>query len=507
MADVPNRQEREGELKAALNLVWNAWVKVANPANLDPTKLIELLDKHVRQPLWGVWISGYEQLTSNYNKPATDAQIAAAFLLFYRKWADDLIARWVARVTIWMTERAEATEAATGQATSRPAPQQPTIPIQGQGQTAKPSGPTPAQTPPKPSAGPSTQPTPSSLITPSSRAPSKPVSLPVVQPPPAWNRSKGDLVMDYDVEREAVDAVTSANTDAETDAAKRIESSGQGRFTAIWRTEPGACPKCEPLEGTPPSVWRTVAPDGPGLHPNCLAGDTRIQAYEVVSAIKADYYGPLVRIRTVSDDFVVTPGHMLLTDFGFIRCWSLVPGMYLIAAPNKIAGDATRLYETLDIKYGSKLIDICDQSLHGDGCHAQGRASLVRARGLDDVLSGSDLRLNALRKVLQSTGSGREEDAMYLSDAVDRAMLGAEIWEMRDLSWGPLSKMAPIVEDLKFHLGQNSGFQLTRVQSVERFTDHIPVYDFQTRSTLYYVGNGIVSSNCRCWLQWSPWLE
>ena len=313
--------------------------------------------------------------------------------------------------------------------------------------------------------------------------------------------------MDYDVEREAVDAVTSANTDAETDAAKRIEASGQGRFTAIWRTEPGACPKCEPLEGTPPSVWKTVAPNGPGLHPNCLAGDTRIQAYEVVSAIKADYYGPLVRIRTVSDDFVVTPGHMLLTDYGLIRCWSLVAGMYLISSPNKIAGDAARLYESMEIKYGSRPIDLSDESLHGDGYHAQGRASLVRARGLDEVLSGSDLRLNSLRKVLQSTGKSREEEAAHLSDAVDRAMIDAESWEERNLSWGPLSKIAPIVEDLRFHLGQNSGFQLTKIQSVEQFTDHIPVYDFQTRSTLYYVGNGIVSSNCRCWLQWSPWME
>lgn len=253
MAEPTNRTQRENDLKAALNLVWNAWVRVADPANLDPKRLLELLDKHVRQPLWGVWISGHEQLTSSYNKPATDAQIAAAFLLFYRKWADDLINRWTARIVMWMTQR---DEAESEQAQAKPTPQKPTIPIQGQGQPAKPPGPTPAQVSPKPTSSP---------LSPSA----KPTSLPVIEPPPTWNRSKGGIVMDYDLEREAIDAVTGAQTDAEIDAAKKIEASGQGRFTAIWRTEPGACPICAPLEGTPPSVWQTVAPNGPGVHPHC----------------------------------------------------------------------------------------------------------------------------------------------------------------------------------------------------------------------------------------------
>ena len=505
MAEPTNRTERENDLKAALNLVWNAWVRVADPANLDPKKLLELLDKHVRQPLWGVWINGHEQLTSSYNKPATDAQIAAAFLLFYRKWADDLIARWVARVTIWMTQRDEAVEATTGRAPSKPTPQTPTIPIQGQ--PAKPS------TPPQPGSIPST---PISTVAPgpgssatgtSSTAPSqapsaKPVSLPVVQPPPTWNRSKGDIVMDYDLEREAIDAVTSANTDAEIDAAKKIEASGQGRFTAIWRTEPGACPICEPLEGTPPSVWQTVAPNGPGLHPNCVAGDTRVQAYEVMGAIKTQYHGPLVRIRTASDELVVTPNHMLLTEYGFIQCWALVRGIKLISARTLQKGCADWLYNDMANKYGVKHPILTNEALHGDGRYAYGRAGMVRATGLDDLLSIGDPRLSALRKVFKATGTDREAEAILLSDAVD----DSQDWRLQNLNHEPLSQFESIVEDIRF---QMNGFevQLTEVLSVEHFTDSIEVYDFQTRSTMYYVGNGIVSSNCRCWLQWSPWLE
>ncbi len=493
MAEPTNRTERENDLKAALNLVWNAWVRVADPANLDPKKLLELLDKHVRQPLWGVWINGHEQLTSSYNKPATDAQIAAAFLLFYRKWADDLIARWVARISVWMTERAEAVEATTGRAPSKPTPQTPTIPIQGQGQPSKPPGPTPAQTPPKPTTSP---------VSPSA----KPVSLPVVQPPPTWNRSKGDIVMDYDLEREAIDAVTGANTDAEIDAAKKIEASGQGRFTAIWRTEPGACPICEPLEGTPPSVWQTVAPNGPGLHPNCVAGDTRVQAFEVMGAVKTQYHGPLVRIRTASDDLVVTPNHMLLTEYGFIQCWALVRGIKLISARTLQKGCADWLYNDMANKYGVRWTPISPEALHGDGRYVQGRAAMVRATGLDALLSMGCVRLGALRRVLKATGADREAEAVRLSNAITSAVDYSQDWMLQNLNHEPLSQFESIVEDIRF---QMNGFeiQLTEVLSVEHFTDSIEVYDFQTRSTMYYVGNGIVSSNCRCWLQWSPWLE
>lgn len=493
MAEPTNRTQRENDLKAALNLVWNAWIRVADPANLDPKKLLELLDKHVRQPLWGVWISGHEQLTSSYNKPATDAQIAAAFLLFYRKWADDLIARWVARISLWMTERAEAVEATTGRAPSKPTPQTPTIPIQGQGQPPKPPGPTPAQTPPKPTTSP---------LSPSA----KPVSLPVVQPPPTWNRSKGDIVMDYDLEREAIDAVTGAQTDAEIDAAKKIEASGQGRFTAIWRTEPGACPICAPLEGTPPSVWKTVAPNGPGVHPNCVAGDTRVQAYEVMGAIKTQYHGPLVRIRTASDELVVTPNHMLLTEYGFIQCWALVRGVKLISAPTVQKGCADWLYNDMANKYGVKHPILTSEALHGDGRYAYGRAGMVRATGLDDLLSIGDPRLSALRKAIKATGAEREAEAILLSNAFTSAVDESQDWMVQNLNYEPLSQFQSIVEDIRF---QMNGFetQLTEVLSVEHFTDNIDVYDFQTRSTMYYVGNGIVSSNCRCWLQWSPWLE
>lgn len=70
------------------------------------------------------------------------------------------------------------------------------------------------------------------------------------------------------------DAMASGVTDTtqlhsrgEIDAARDVEQVNGQRIVAVWRTEPGACPICEPLEGS--TMWARVFPNGPPGHPNC----------------------------------------------------------------------------------------------------------------------------------------------------------------------------------------------------------------------------------------------
>ncbi|MCR9295568.1 MAG: phage head morphogenesis protein, partial [bacterium] len=71
------------------------------------------------------------------------------------------------------------------------------------------------------------------------------------------------------------DASTIATTElsklqssAEMDAERDIVSYSTTRVVAVWRTEPGSCDQCSPMDGR--TDWRLFFPDGPGSpHPNC----------------------------------------------------------------------------------------------------------------------------------------------------------------------------------------------------------------------------------------------
>lgn len=70
-------------------------------------------------------------------------------------------------------------------------------------------------------------------------------------------------------EKVAVTELTSATTDGEEEAREIIENRGLG-LEAFWKSEPGACPECAPLNGKPELVWRAVYPAGPpSPHPKC----------------------------------------------------------------------------------------------------------------------------------------------------------------------------------------------------------------------------------------------
>lgn len=70
-------------------------------------------------------------------------------------------------------------------------------------------------------------------------------------------------------EREAASTITDWVSEIEMTTGRAVESTHGIELIAYWKTEPGACPICEPLDGLPMSAWSKTFPKGPKAHPNC----------------------------------------------------------------------------------------------------------------------------------------------------------------------------------------------------------------------------------------------
>lgn len=223
MADVVDRDKWEAELARVLEVVWTKWSKTNDPDTLTEEGLIEILRENAIDPVWNVWIRAHLDLLEQYGQEQDQAALAAAFLLFFRQWSEDLSRRWKSRVSQWQEDYRQS-----------------------------------QQTPPV------TVATTSMTISGN--------QLPVVEPAAPvspWRRAKHEIVQPHDAKAEAVTSITQTQTDSERRAVATVETRGVERLIPIWVTEPGACPVCSPLEGQPPNVWRLVAPDGPPQHRNC----------------------------------------------------------------------------------------------------------------------------------------------------------------------------------------------------------------------------------------------
>jgi hypothetical protein len=222
MADVPNREPTEDELEAILALIWREWSSEEDPADLTAEKLQELLRANAIEPLWAVWVTANLNLVEEYGVKQNESNLAAAFLLFFNNWSRDLSDRWSTRVSNYREEWTRQQQPAPTTTTVIPTIGQP-LPV--------------LDAPPKP-------------------------------PLPPWREAREVVVQPNDTRREAITVVTETQTDGETDAARKVEQQGTP-LIAIWRTEPGACEICAPLEGTYPQFWRQVSIGGPPVHPRC----------------------------------------------------------------------------------------------------------------------------------------------------------------------------------------------------------------------------------------------
>lgn len=467
--DVRNREKLESQMNEVLFVVWNEWSKVRDPSTLTQEKLEALLEKHCMDKVWALWVRANLDLLKEFDKEQNDAALAAAFLLFFTNWRRSLSERWVTRVRDWEYSR-DQQEAERSRAIERQ-----------QATSSEPSG--------------------SSSGVSGGSGSRKPAEIDEIPPaPPKWKEARDLIVQDHDIEREAVTSVTEIQTDGESNAAKEIEA--EEYILPFWKAEPGACDFCAPLHNKPPNVWRKVSL-GPPAHPHCVLGDSLVSVPGLVSCMKATYTGNVFRVTMCGGAvFTVTTNHMLMSYLGFIRAVDIREGDRLVRVSD-LHNDRHEAAETVfnrcllvDRWQASESGEVDGQYLHGDGENVSGKVQILHSPSDVDrgPIFGSQRTGGILERYRQladfSTDVDREKEALqtFAIDNPNRAKYVDAFEDMRELHPNNIavSEVVSVVMD---------------------FVTECPVYDFETTSTVYTVGYGIVSSNCRCWLEWRRVVE
>lgn len=216
--DLADREAREKEIEQVLAVVWREWTDRNDPNELSQQSLEDLLQEHAIDKIWAVWVRANLELLQEYGQEQTNAQLAAAFLLFFRRWRDSVASRWNTRIRNYLTEVETNDRRELQQAVEQNR-------------------------------------TPSALLN------IVDIEAPVQKEPPApWPQARFEIVVSGDLNRESVTLVTETQSDGEVNAARVI---GRGQqLMAIWRTETNPCEFCGPLDGLEARTF-------PPLHPNC----------------------------------------------------------------------------------------------------------------------------------------------------------------------------------------------------------------------------------------------
>lgn len=323
-----------------------------------------------------------------------------------------------------------------------------------------------------------------------------------------------------------------------------------GPVEKTWMTnfvEGRTCEECEAMDGETVGVDEIFSGgvDRPPLHPDCLLGNTPVLIPEPKIAFVIPYKGPLIKIMFIGGDITVTPNHMFLTSEGFARASSLRKGdkifyslffeRIIFRNPNNDRKPATikQIITTLSKSKNmiARTVPVAPEYFHGDGTFMNGDVDIIASNGF----SQGDLK----SKSMESNGeiSFSKADMAQFFFFCERN-LGSMLLRMRDATDGgmgsrseadsfsgreplhskfisftyasdfnsspnkPLSNCTPInrkaLRNLLFRF--SSEITLRDVLDVKViFPSHysIPIYDVET-STSLYIGNGLVSSNCRC---------
>jgi hypothetical protein len=285
----------------------------------------------------------------------------------------------------------------------------------------------------------------------------------------------------------------------------------------------------------------------PPSHPNCVVGDTLIASCGIQSAIRGIYRGDVVTLSfDDGPDLTVTPNHMLLTDAGFLKAADIVKGRNVIRTPlveshrlpnfngpnhDHAPALARDIFDSLAVYSGvlSSKMPIAPEDLHGDAAFCDSQINVINAKvhlrdrfnsanfepigdsnfilrniaGIDGSCRGD---LQAMFHALLFATNGRmgierERHAAFLGHILKSQNVGftavsdsqADLFHATDNS-------RPTDAD-RLRDAQNALPKVvttSQVIAVNRRFHNGPVYDFQTAETMYLVGHGIISSNCRC---------
>lgn len=328
-----------------------------------------------------------------------------------------------------------------------------------------------------------------------------------------------------------------------------------------WLASSDSCSRCAALNGKRVKIGEPfyVDPKGgpyavvthPPLHPRCVTGETPVVVADIVAATRVEYQGPVVRVDFGGFGRVtVTPNHMFLTGSGFARAADLVEGDDVLrtgARPMDAAlpavghpdvnGNPPRAEDVFrafaeSAGVATRRVPVAPEYLHGDAAFAQGEIEVVGAEchladggesgggepavhvplipgRRDDgssLLGRGDLTA-VFQGLLDATagrvGAGRELAALLwgVSRVAEKLGLGRGAGLESQLSETAGYHRAADAERIRHLKDARPGLvETTKVVGVEFDTlrHPVPLYDFQTRGTMYAVCNGIISSNCFC---------
>ena len=297
--------------------------------------------------------------------------------------------------------------------------------------------------------------------------------------------------------------------------------------------------------GAPP-VWPPGMPLlAPPRHPNCLPGDALVTSSARITGASARiYHGELVEIRTLSQKvFTATPNHPVLTDRGWVPIGALQRGGYIVSTLRRegtLLGDdhyenvPARIQDVAEALLGSGEVASAEVPTSAEDFHGDGGGSKVAVVGSDRLLRhrgdtslcqhhremafqiaglplGSLVAERAAQELLLA-GPGAAASTIRRSGQ-SLPFLGAGGLHADHHSLAAVTRLNPGLEQDSTDrraadsvgfgerlLASPVGVALDQIVEVRRYPFEGHVYNLETDEG-WYIGNGIVTHNCRCRLR------
>ena len=350
------------------------------------------------------------------------------------------------------------------------------------------------------------------------------------------------------------------------DEDKRIADRHGLNVKLVWRARHDAdtCPVCAAMDGEVTDLGQAFVDaketeDGevrwehsfwndsgqvPNAHPNCVLGETIVEADNVKLATKMNYSGDIVKLKTASGKTLrITPNHILLTDRGWISANNIKKSDKVITygsavenamVDNTIHGGKTTIADkfiSLEKSFGVASVEmpVSAEDFKGDAVPDE-KVQIILPQGflrnkrnatpckLDrylpfvggEFINGPLFGFSSLDQIL--TGTLLATNGVMGGESNSLALLGSSSSHPSIHSITSTSAYNTRLDEAKANCSSanikalrnsflaNSGLiKFDNIVGVEIESVHnTPVYDLETTSTLY-TANGIVSSNCRCY--------
>lgn len=298
------------------------------------------------------------------------------------------------------------------------------------------------------------------------------------------------------------------------------------------------CPICDTFEREGP--YTLIEAPAPSIHPFCVIGSTRVISPSVIRAATVrDYVGDVITIRTASGyELTGTPNHPVATRGGWVPLAELkvgddvissTEGQWELDAMNPDVDDIPSTIKDVAESFPVRLgpMPVAAEDFHGDG--AGSKVHVVFTDGLlsgelqspfsehvaevslsgRDVLSGSVLdiegAINERFKAALAAPSGIVGGAgealtffgrrlRHAREHALTAIAGRDSALEESISHDVAADVEGFCESLLTFSGEVA---LDQIVSVDQgsFAGH--VYNLDTVDG-WYIGNGIVTHNCRC---------